>query len=85
MLSLPLLPYIERQQNTDHDPDERRETASATKTRFAQPGAVAPTAALHFNFSAMICRRARYRARFSVTPCTWAQQHLPTVNHAEPG
>ena len=47
---LPLPPYIERNQNTDHDPDAA-EDSQRYQTVFARaPGAVAaPTAALHFD------------------------------------
>ena len=47
---LPLPPYIERHQNSDHDPDEA-EDSQRYQTVFARaPGAVAaPTAALHFD------------------------------------
>ncbi|MCZ2405560.1 MAG: tRNA preQ1(34) S-adenosylmethionine ribosyltransferase-isomerase QueA [Burkholderiales bacterium] len=47
---LPLPPYIERQQNADHDPDAAAD-AERYQTVFARaPGAVAaPTAALHFD------------------------------------
>ena len=47
---LPLPPYIERQQNADHDPDAA-EDGERYQTVFARaPGAVAaPTAALHFD------------------------------------
>ena len=47
---LPLPPYIERQQNAEHDPDAA-EDSQRYQTVFARnPGAVAaPTAALHFD------------------------------------
>ena len=43
---LPLPPYIERQQNTDHDPDEAEDSAYYQTVFARNPGAVAaPTAA----------------------------------------
>ena len=57
---LPLPPYIERHQNTDHDPDEA-EDSQRYQTVFARaPGAVAaPTAALHFDESVLAELAAR--------------------------
>ncbi|CAN7599954.1 tRNA preQ1(34) S-adenosylmethionine ribosyltransferase-isomerase QueA [Acidovorax sp. LjRoot129] len=65
---LPLPPYIERQQNADHDPDEA-EDAQRYQTVFARnPGAVAaPTAALHFDEGVLADLAARGIERASVT------------------
>jgi S-adenosylmethionine:tRNA ribosyltransferase-isomerase len=65
---LPLPPYIERQQNADHDPDEA-EDAERYQTVFARtPGAVAaPTAALHFDDAVLAALAARGVERASVT------------------
>ncbi len=65
---LPLPPYIERQQNADHDPDEA-DDAERYQTVFARtPGAVAaPTAALHFDDAVLAELAARGVERASVT------------------
>ena len=65
---LPLPPYIERQQRTEHDPDAA-EDAERYQTVFARtPGAVAaPTAALHFDDALLADLEARGIARASVT------------------
>ncbi|MFT4241346.1 MAG: tRNA preQ1(34) S-adenosylmethionine ribosyltransferase-isomerase QueA [Acidovorax sp.] len=57
---LPLPPYIERQQNAAHDPDEA-EDSQRYQTVFARaPGAVAaPTAALHFDEGVLAALAAR--------------------------
>ena len=69
---LPLPPYIERQQNTDHDPQsakDRAEDSQRYQTVFARnPGAVAaPTAALHFDEGVLADLAARGIERASVT------------------
>lgn len=65
---LPLPPYIERQQNADHDPHES-EDSERYQTVFARtPGAVAaPTAALHFDDAVLAALAARGVERASVT------------------
>ena len=65
---LPLPPYIERQQNAGHDPDEA-EDAERYQTVFARaPGAVAaPTAALHFDDAVLAAQAERGVQRASVT------------------
>ena len=65
---LPLPPYIERQQNTGHDPDEAEDT-ERYQTVFARaPGAVAaPTAALHFDDAVLADLAARGVERAHVT------------------
>jgi hypothetical protein len=80
---LPLPPYIERQQNTDHDPDAA-EDSQRYQTVFARaPGAVAaPTAALHFDDA---CWPTWQRAASSApaSPCTWAR--APSSAGSRPG
>eukprot|EP01041_Mallomonas_annulata_P017705 gene17705-36286_t len=65
---LPLPPYIERQQNTEHDPDEA-EDSQRYQTVFARaPGAVAaPPAALPFDEGVLAGLAARGIERASVT------------------
>lgn len=47
---LPLPPYIERNQNTEEDPDEEEDSERYQTVFASHPGAVAaPTAALHFD------------------------------------
>ena len=83
---LPLPPYIERQQNTDHDPDEA-EDSQRYQTVFARnPGAVAaPTAALHFDEAVLADLAARGIERASVTLHVGAGTFQPvkTENLAE--
>ena len=83
---LPLPPYIERQQNTDHDPDEAEDT-QRYQTVFARaPGAVAaPTAALHFDDGVLADLAARGIERASVTLHVGAGTFQPckTENLAE--
>ena len=83
---LPLPPYIERQQNTDHDPDEA-EDSQRYQTVFARsPGAVAaPTAALHFDEGVLADLAARGIERASVTLHVGAGTFQPckTENLAE--
>ena len=83
---LPLPPYIERQQNTDHDPDEA-EDSQRYQTVFARaPGAVAaPTAALHFDDAVLADLAARGIERASVTLHVGAGTFQPvkTENLAE--
>jgi len=83
---LPLPPYIERQQNTDHDPDEA-EDSQRYQTVFARnPGAVAaPTAALHFDEAVLAQLEARGIQRASVTLHVGAGTFQPvkTENIAE--
>ncbi|MCE1193548.1 MAG: tRNA preQ1(34) S-adenosylmethionine ribosyltransferase-isomerase QueA [Acidovorax sp.] len=83
---LPLPPYIERQQNADHDPDEA-EDSERYQTVFARaPGAVAaPTAALHFDDGVLAELAARGVERASVTLHVGAGTFQPvkTENLAE--
>jgi len=83
---LPLPPYIERQQNTGHDPDEA-EDSQRYQTVFARaPGAVAaPTAALHFDGGVLAGLAARGIERASVTLHVGAGTFQPckTENLAE--
>jgi S-adenosylmethionine:tRNA ribosyltransferase-isomerase len=83
---LPLPPYIERHQNTDHDPDEA-EDSQRYQTVFARaPGAVAaPTAALHFDESVLAELAARGIDSASVTLHVGAGTFQPckTENLAE--
>ena len=83
---LPLPPYIERQQNADHDPDEA-EDSQRYQTVFARnPGAVAaPTAALHFDDGVLAGLAARGIERASVTLHVGAGTFQPvkTENLAE--
>ena len=65
---LPLPPYIERQQNAEHDPDEKEDSERYQTVFAAHPGAVAaPTAALHFDDSVLAALEARGVERASVT------------------
>lgn len=83
---LPLPPYIERHQNTDHDPNEA-EDSQRYQTVFARaPGAVAaPTAALHFDEGVLADLAARGIERASVTLHVGAGTFQPckTENLAE--
>ena len=83
---LPLPPYIERHQNTDHDPDEA-EDSQRYQTVFARaPGAVAaPTAALHFDEGVLADLAGRGIERASVTLHVGAGTFQPckTENLAE--
>ena len=83
---LPLPPYIERQQNAGHDPDEA-EDRERYQTVFARnPGAVAaPTAALHFDDGVLAGLAARGIERASVTLHVGAGTFQPvkTENLAE--
>ncbi len=83
---LPLPPYIERQQNAEHDPDEA-EDSQRYQTVFARaPGAVAaPTAALHFDEGVLADLAARGIERASVTLHVGAGTFQPvkTENLAE--
>ncbi len=83
---LPLPPYIERNQNTDHDPDAA-EDSQRYQTVFARaPGAVAaPTAALHFDDAVLADLAARGIERASVTLHVGAGTFQPvkTENLAE--
>ncbi|WP_404977228.1 tRNA preQ1(34) S-adenosylmethionine ribosyltransferase-isomerase QueA [Acidovorax sp. WCS2018Noco2-17] len=83
---LPLPPYIERQQNAEHDPDEA-EDSHRYQTVFARaPGAVAaPTAALHFDDAVLADLAARGVERASVTLHVGAGTFQPvkTENLAE--
>ena len=78
--------YIERQQNTDHDPDEA-EDSQRYQTVFARsPGAVAaPTAALHFDEGVLAELQSRGIERASVTLHVGAGTFQPvkTENLAE--
>lgn len=65
---LPLPPYIERQQNAEHDPDEKEDRERYQTVFAAHPGAVAaPTAALHFDESVLAALEANGVERASVT------------------
>lgn len=83
---LPLPPYIERQQNADHDPDAAQDS-ERYQTVFARaPGAVAaPTAALHFDDGVLADLAARGIERASVTLHVGAGTFQPvkTENLAE--
>jgi len=83
---LPLPPYIERQQNADHDPDAA-EDSQRYQTVFARaPGAVAaPTAALHFDDAVLAALAQRGVERASVTLHVGAGTFQPvkTENLAE--
>ncbi|GAA6118518.1 tRNA preQ1(34) S-adenosylmethionine ribosyltransferase-isomerase QueA [Acidovorax sp. FG27] len=83
---LPLPPYIERQQNAEHDPDAA-EDSQRYQTVFARaPGAVAaPTAALHFDEAVLADLAARGIERASVTLHVGAGTFQPvkTENLAE--
>ncbi|MFT3813478.1 MAG: tRNA preQ1(34) S-adenosylmethionine ribosyltransferase-isomerase QueA [Acidovorax sp.] len=83
---LPLPPYIERQQNADHDPDEA-EDAERYQTVFARaPGAVAaPTAALHFDDAvlAALAERGVERAHVTLHVGAGTFQPVKTENIAE--
>ena len=87
---LPLPPYIERHQNSDHDPQsakDRAEDSQRYQTVFARnPGAVAaPTAALHFDEGVLADLAARGIERASVTLHVGAGTFQPckTENLAE--
>jgi len=83
---LPLPPYIERQQNTDDDPDEAEDSERYQTVFAAQPGAVAaPTAALHFDEEVLARLAARGVERASVTLHVGAGTFQPvkTENLAE--
>ena len=87
---LPLPPYIERHQNTYHDPQSARDRAEDSQryqTVFARnPGAVAaPTAALHFDEGVLADLAARGIERASVTLHVGAGTFQPckTENLAE--
>ena len=87
---LPLPPYIERDQNTDHDPQSAKDRAEDTEryqTVFARhPGAVAaPTAALHFDEGVLAALAERGIERASVTLHVGAGTFQPvkTENLAE--
>ena len=75
---LPLPPYIERQQNADHDPDAA-EDSQRYQTVFArQPGAVAaPTAGLHFTPALLAALDAAGVQRATVTLHVGAGTFLP--------
>ena len=83
---LPLPPYIERQQNSSHDPDEAEDN-ERYQTVFARaPGAVAaPTAALHFDEGVLAALAAHGVERASVTLHVGAGTFQPvkTENLAE--
>ncbi|MGD9773789.1 tRNA preQ1(34) S-adenosylmethionine ribosyltransferase-isomerase QueA [Diaphorobacter sp.] len=83
---LPLPPYIERQQNADHDPDEA-EDAERYQTVFARaPGAVAaPTAALHFDEAvlAQLAQRGVETASVTLHVGAGTFQPVKTENLAE--
>ena len=65
---LPLPPYIERQQNAEHDPDEQEDSERYQTVFASHPGAVAaPTAALHFDEAVLNALQAKGVERASVT------------------
>ena len=83
---LPLPPYIERQQNGDHDPDEAEDSARYQTVFARNPGAVAaPTAALHFDEGVLANLAACGVERASVTLHVGAGTFQPvkTENLAE--
>ena len=83
---LPLPPYIERQQNADHDPDEAEDSERYQTVFASKPGAVAaPTAALHFDDGVLAALAARGVERASVTLHVGAGTFQPvkTENLAE--
>ena len=83
---LPLPPYIERQQDGDHDPDEAEDSERYQTVFAAQPGAVAaPTAALHFDDTVLARLAERGIERASVTLHVGAGTFQPvkTENLAE--
>ena len=83
---LPLPPYIERQQNTDHDPDEAQDSQRYQTVFARNAGAVAaPTAALHFDEGVLAALAARGIERASVTLHVGAGTFQPckTENLAE--
>ena len=83
---LPLPPYIERQQNADHDPDEKEDSERYQTVFAAHPGAVAaPTAALHFDETVLAALEAKGVERASVTLHVGAGTFQPvkTENIAE--
>ncbi|MBO9678671.1 MAG: tRNA preQ1(34) S-adenosylmethionine ribosyltransferase-isomerase QueA [Acidovorax sp.] len=83
---LPLPPYIERQQNSGHDPDAA-EDSQRYQTVFARaPGAVAaPTAALHFDEAvlAQLAERGVERASVTLHVGAGTFQPVKTENLAE--
>ena len=83
---LPLPPYIERQQNAAHDPDEAEDSERYQTVFASQPGAVAaPTAALHFDEDVLAALQARGVERAAVTLHVGAGTFQPvkTENLAE--
>ncbi|MBN9342565.1 MAG: tRNA preQ1(34) S-adenosylmethionine ribosyltransferase-isomerase QueA, partial [Comamonadaceae bacterium] len=83
---LPLPPYVERQQNAAHDPDEAEDSERYQSVFARAPGAVAaPTAALHFDEAVLAALAARGVERASVTLHVGAGTFQPvkTENLAE--
>ncbi|MEG2818925.1 MAG: tRNA preQ1(34) S-adenosylmethionine ribosyltransferase-isomerase QueA, partial [Comamonas sp.] len=83
---LPLPPYIERQQNAEHDPDEKEDSERYQTVFASHPGAVAaPTAALHFDETVLASLHAKGVERASVTLHVGAGTFQPvkTENLAE--
>ncbi|CAM4125361.1 tRNA preQ1(34) S-adenosylmethionine ribosyltransferase-isomerase QueA [Comamonas aquatilis] len=83
---LPLPPYIERQQNAEHDPDEKEDSERYQTVFASHPGAVAaPTAALHFDETVLAALQAKGVERASVTLHVGAGTFQPvkTENLAE--
>ena len=83
---LPLPPYIERQQNAEHDPDEKEDSERYQTVFASHPGAVAaPTAALHFDETVLVALQAKGVERASVTLHVGAGTFQPvkTENLAE--
>lgn len=65
---LPLPPYISRQQNAAHDPDQAHDRERYQTVFAAEPGAVAaPTAALHFDKAVLTRLQAKGIARANLT------------------
>lgn len=70
-VNLPLPPYIERQQNAEHDPDEKEDSERYQTVFAAHPGAVAaPTAALHFDETVLAALQTRAWSA-PASPCMW--------------
>ncbi len=83
---LPLPPYIERQQDAAHDPDEAEDSERYQTVFASRPGAVAaPTAALHFDDGVLAALAARGVERAAVTLHVGAGTFQPvkTENIAE--
>ena len=83
---LPLPPYIERQQNSGHDPDAAEDSQRYQTVFVRAPGAVAaPTAALHFDEAvlAQLAERGVERASVTLHVGAGTFQPVKTENLAE--